>query len=128
MKEEKKIGFYKEKGEERAVKINYIKELTIKELGEKIFNIILDRDEYRQIVVFQDEIDGMNKVDRWDCMFITQPISMDRIRIKENKHKHTPWPYVCFEYKEDGYWAIKDKKDKLNEIKKFVRGLELDRR
>lgn len=123
MKEEKKIGFYKERGEERAVKINYIKELTIKELGEKIFSIILDRGEYRQIVVFQDEIDGMNEEDNWDCMFITQPIPMDRIRIKENKH--TPWPYVCFEYKEEGYWAIKDKRDKLNEIKKFVRGLEL---
>lgn len=108
MKEEKKMGFYKDEQREKVIGINYVKEINTSELRGKILSVISSKSEYKQIVIF-----GGLEGNHWCYMSLTQFIPIEKIK---NALK-PQFLRVYFKYEREGYWIVKGKKDIIDIIK-----------
>jgi len=108
MKEEKRMGFYKDGQEQKVIGINCIEEINTSELREKILSVISGKSEYKQIVIF-----GGLEGNHWCYMSLTQFIPIEKI-------KNVAQPNllrVYFKYEREGYWIVKGNKDIIERIK-----------
>ena len=108
MKEEKRMGFYKDEQGEKVIGINCIEEINTSELRGKILNVISSKSEYKQIVIFGGLADN-----HWCYMSLTQFIPIEKI-------KNVAQPNllrVYFKYEREGYWIVKGNKDIIDRIK-----------
>ncbi|MBA7494688.1 hypothetical protein ES702_05265 [subsurface metagenome] len=108
--------FYDEK--DRSIKIVRVKRtrgLKKEDLGARIFDIISTKGEYRQLIVFKNEVSG-----RWDCERRTEIVPLNQAW-PEDKEIFIPNP-ISFEYKNEKYWVMKGNEEIVKEIKRIMQG------
>lgn len=113
MKEEQRIGFYKDGQQEKVLGINYIGEMNREDVVEKILEIISSESEHKRIVI----TGGTGGDNHWNCIFLTEAIPIDKIKpaLKHSGLNHTIRVYLT--YKRPGYWVIEDNDDIISYIK-----------